>query len=139
LILIDELVAYARKLYGCSYGDIPAGTFENILSFVQELTEAASKNRNSIIVASIPESEKEMGGEAGKIALESIEHTFGRKEAVWKPVVAEEGFEIVRRRLFKDIKDQDAVNKTCNAFFLYIKKTPLFFLPNVKKPIILKK
>lgn len=117
LILIDEFVAYARKLYGYKQGDIPAGSFENVLSFVQELTEAARASKNSIVVASIPESETEAGGEAGMLALERVERTFGRMEAVWKPVVAEEGFEIVRRRLFRDISDKDAVDRVCNAYF----------------------
>lgn len=116
MILIDELVAYARKLFGYKTGEIPAGTFENVLSFVQELTEAARKSKNSIVVASIPESETETGGEAGNIALGRIEHTFGRMEAVWKPVVAEEGFEIVRRRLFRKIHDKAAVDQACTAF-----------------------
>jgi predicted AAA+ superfamily ATPase len=124
LILIDELVAYARKLYGYKQGDLPAGTFENVLSFVQELTEAARASKNSIVVASIPESETETGGEAGNIALERIEHTFGRMEAIWKPVVAEEGFEIVRRRLFRDISNQSAVDQACNAFSEMYRETP---------------
>ena len=64
------------------------------------MTEAARASRNSLVVASIPESDIEIGGEAGRIALETIEHTFGRMEAIWKPVGANEGFEIVRRRLF---------------------------------------
>ncbi|MDR0721305.1 MAG: DUF499 domain-containing protein [Treponema sp.] len=127
MILIDELVAYARKLYGYQQGDVPAGTFEGILSFVQELTEAARKSRNSIVVASIPESEAELGGEAGQLALERIEKTFGRMEAVWKPVIAEEGFEIVRRRLFKPITDQGAVEKTCTAYFNVYKNNPDLF------------
>jgi predicted AAA+ superfamily ATPase len=124
LILIDELVAYARKLYGYKQGDLPAGTFENVLSFVQELTEAARASRNSLVVASIPESETETGGEAGNIALERIEHTFGRMEAIWKPVVAEEGFEIVRRRLFRDISDQAAIDQACNAFSEMYRNNP---------------
>ena len=48
--------------------------------------------------------------------MASIEKTFGRMEAIWKPVVAEEGFEIVRRRLFRKISDQAAVDQTCNSF-----------------------
>ncbi|MDR2049716.1 MAG: DUF499 domain-containing protein [Treponema sp.] len=127
MILIDELVAYARKLYGYRPGDVPAGTFEGVLSFVQELTEAARKSKNSIVVASVPESETELGGEAGQLALDRIEKTFGRMEAVWKPVVAEEGFEIVRRRLFKPITDQAAVEKTCAAYFDVYRNNPGFF------------
>jgi len=124
MILIDELVAYARKLYGFHQGEVPAGTFEGVLSFVQELTEAARKSKNSIVVAAIPESETEAGGEAGKFALERIEKTFGRMEAVWKPIAAEEGFEIVRRRLFKPINNRQAVEKTCKAYFDIYRNNP---------------
>ena len=100
LVLIDEMVAYARKLYGKRDRALPAGTFDNFLTFVQSLTEAARASASSLVVASIPESDLELGGEGGREALRQIEHTFGRMEAVWKPVAAEEGFAVVRRRLF---------------------------------------
>ena len=111
LVLMDELVAYAKKLYG-AHG-LPAGTFDNFISFVQEVTEAARASRNSLVVASIPESDLEIGGDAGKTALEAIEHTFGRMEAIWKPVAASEGFEVVRRRLFLDCKNTAARDAVC--------------------------
>lgn len=114
MILIDELVAYAKKLYGVS--GLPAGSYDNLITFIQELTEAASISKNSLVIASLPESELEVGGEAGQKVLETLEHTFGRNEAIWKPVTANEGFEVVRRRLFLNcIKpiERDAV---CNAF-----------------------
>jgi len=114
LILIDELVAYAKKLYGVD--GLPAGSFDNLISFIQEITEAARASKNSLVVASIPESDIEIGGEAGKLALETIEHTFGRMEAIWKPVAANEGFEIVRRRLFLNCKDPAARELVCDAF-----------------------
>jgi len=133
IILIDELVAYARRLYGVKLGDIPAGNFENILSFVQALTEAARATKNCLVVASIPESDIEKGGEGGDIALKSIEHTFGRMEAVWRPVIAEEGFEIVRRRLFKPIENLEAVEKTCKAFFSVYQNNPSLFPPECKE------
>jgi len=114
VILIDELVAYARKLYGVQ--NLPAGSFENLLSFIQEITEAARASKNSLVVASIPESNIEIGGEAGQKALEAIEHTFGRMEAIWKPVAADEGFEIVRRRLFLPCKDEASRDNVCRQF-----------------------
>jgi predicted AAA+ superfamily ATPase len=82
LILMDELVAYAKKIYGAS--GLPAGTFDNFTTFIQEVTEAARASKNSLVVASIPESDIEIGGEAGKTVLETIEHTFGRMESVCK-------------------------------------------------------
>lgn len=114
VVLIDELVAYARKLYGKS--GLPAGSFENQLSFIQEITDAAKASKNCLIVASIPESHKEIGGEAGQKTLEFIEHTFGRVESIWKPVAANEGFEVVRRRLFLDCKDPQARSAVCQKF-----------------------
>lgn len=114
LVLMDELVAYAKKIYGAS--GLPAGTFDNFISFIQEMTEAARASKNSLVVASIPESEIEIGGEAGKIALETIEHTFGRMESIWKPVTANEGFEVVRRRLFLDCKNPDGREAVCARF-----------------------
>lgn len=114
LILMDELVAYAKKLYGVD--GLPAGSYDNFITFIQEITEAARASENSIVVASIPESTIEIGGDAGKTALETIEHTFGRMEAIWKPVAANEGFEVVRRRLFLDCKDEAARDAVCTAF-----------------------
>lgn len=114
LILMDEVVAYAKKIYGVT--GLPAGTFDNFISFVQEITEAARASKNSLIVASIPESDIEIGGEAGRIALETIEHTFGRMESIWKPVAANEGFEVVRRRLFLDCKNPDGRDAVCSKF-----------------------
>lgn len=115
VILIDELVAYARKLYSATE-KLVAGTFDAVLTFVQELTEAARASRNSLIVAAIPESNIEIGTEGGQEALAFLEHTFGRMEAIWKPVGAEEGFEIVRRRLFLPVQDFAGQLEVCRAF-----------------------
>ena len=114
LVLMDELVAYAKKLYGAD--KLPAGTLDNFITFIQELTEAARASKRSLVVASIPESDNEIGGEAGQRALEQIEHTFGRMESIWKPVGASEGFEVVRRRLFLNCKDEAARDEVCFAF-----------------------
>jgi predicted AAA+ superfamily ATPase len=114
VILIDELVAYARNIYGAT--GLPAGSFDSNMTFVQSLTEAVKRSRRSLVVATIPESNIEIGGEAGKATLDRLENTFGRLEAVWKPVGALEGFEIVRRRLFSPIKDETARDEVCSAF-----------------------
>jgi predicted AAA+ superfamily ATPase len=114
LILMDELVSYAKKIYGKA--DLPGGSYDNFIAFIQEITEAARASKNSLVVASIPESSIEIGGEAGQQALETIEHTFGRMESIWKPVAATEGFEVVRRRLFLDCQDPEGRDQVCAAF-----------------------
>lgn len=115
LILIDELVAYGRKL---SLKKIKSGgTFGNLMSFIQELTEAAKASRNTAVVVSIPESDVEIIDDSGRKVLEQIEKYIGRVESVWSPITTEEGYEIVRRRLFKPCRDEKARSEVCAVFF----------------------
>ena len=133
VVLIDELVAYAKKLW--KVDGLPAGSFDNLISFIQEITEAARASQNSLVVASIPESNIEIGeeGSGGQQALSAIEHTFGRMEAIWKPVAADEGFEIVRRRLFLNCKDEAARDSVCMAFSQMYQENAADFPTNAKE------
>jgi hypothetical protein len=56
--------------------------------------------------------------------LSRIENTFGRLEAVWTPVVAHESFEVVRRRLFGEIRDEAGRDATCTAFSRLYRQNP---------------
>ena len=124
LILIDEWVAYARQLHDRS--DLPAGSFETQFTFAQALTESVKAAGDSLLVVSLPASDAdpsphaqtedvEVGGRRGREALERLRNVIGRVESSWRPASAEEGFEIVRRRLFEpftepaQFKDRDVV------------------------------
>ena len=48
----------------------------------------------------------EVGGQRGREALDRLRNVVGRVESSWRPASAEEGFEIVRRRLFEPLADQ---------------------------------
>jgi uncharacterized protein len=100
LILIDEWVAFLRNLY--KVDELPAGSFDANLTFAQALTEAAKAAPETLVVASLPASLIEIGGEGGEEALTRLKQTFSRVESTWRPASAEEGFEIVRRRLFQE-------------------------------------
>lgn len=115
MVLMDELVAYGKKLFGAK-DKLVAGSFDNFIAFIQEISEAAKASKNSLVVASIPESDLEIGGEAGQEVLNTIEHTFGRMESIWQPVAASEGFEVVRRRLFLDCKNEAMRDEVCQRF-----------------------
>ncbi|MEW6186946.1 MAG: Swt1 family HEPN domain-containing protein [Thermodesulfobacteriota bacterium] len=115
LILIDEWVAYARQLHEQS--DLPAGSFETHFTFAQALTESAKLARQCLLVISLPASDTsgsphtqaddaEVGGERGRAALDRLRNVIGRVESSWRPASAEEGFEIVRRRLFEPLIEQ---------------------------------
>ena len=114
LIIIDELVAYARNLYGVDR--LPSGSFESVMTFAQALTEAVKRSDESMLLIALPESDIEIGGEAGRAVLETLSHVVGRIESVWKPVTATESFEIVRRRLFGSEIDHAARDAVVNAF-----------------------
>lgn len=116
LIMIDELVAFARNLPTTTADRIAAGTFDSTMTFFQNLTEAVKRSSDSMLLVSIPESENEIGGELGKQALDILAKTIGRMESVWKPVTATESFEIVRRRLFTTEIDYPARDAVVNAF-----------------------
>jgi hypothetical protein len=47
----------------------------------------------------------EVGGQRGREALDRLRNVVGRVESSWRPASAEEGFEIVRRRLFEPMAD----------------------------------
>lgn len=114
VILVDELVAYVRQFDGSKA--LSGGTYDSQLSFIQSLTEALKQVPTAILLASLPESEREAGSERGIAALKALQHYFSRIQAIWKPVGTEEAFEIVRRRLFASVKDRDAADATCRAF-----------------------
>ena len=115
LIIIDELVAFARNLYGITER-LPSGSFDTLMSFIQSLTEAVKRSDDSMLLVSIPESDMEIGGEGGKATLEALARYIGRIEAVWKPITAPESFEIVRRRLFSSQIDYPARDAVLAAF-----------------------
>ncbi|MCT8268022.1 DUF499 domain-containing protein [Afifella sp. JA880] len=101
LILIDEWVAYLRQIY--KVDGLPSGSFDANLTFVQSLTEAVKASPQTLLVASLPASQIEVGGEGGQEALTRLKQTFSRVESSWRPASQEESYEIVRRRLFKEI------------------------------------
>ena len=117
LILIDEWVAYARQLHDQS--DLPGGSFETQFSFAQALTESAKLANRCLLVISLPASDTatsphaqaddiEVGGLRGREALDRLRNVVGRVESSWRPATAEEGFEIVRRRLFQPFSREDS-------------------------------
>ena len=132
LILIDEWVAYARQLHDDA--DLPAGSFETHFSFAQTLTESARAANHCLLVISLPSSDtatsphaqgedEEVGGLRGRAALSRLKNVIGRVETSWTPASTEEGFEIVRRRLFEPLSEReqftarDNVSRTFADFY----------------------
>ena len=146
LILIDEWVAYARQLHDQS--DLPAGGFETQFTFAQVLTEEAKNAKNCLLVISLPASDTtgsphtqaddvEVGGERGREALNRLRNVVDRVAASWRPASAEEGFEIVRRRLFEPITDQEHFKQrdvVARAFADFYRTQQAEFPPETRDP-----
>lgn len=127
LILLDELVAYARQL--------PEDRFEAFLSFIQSLTEAAKMAPGVQIIGSLPESAAEAGGPKGEAALLRLEKVFGRVQSAWLPASGDETYEIIRRRLFQtlDAEGEKARDDTVKAFADLYKNNAAEFPPEAKE------
>jgi hypothetical protein len=117
VILIDEWVAYARQLW--ARDDLLGGSFDAQMSFAQSLAEAVKAVPTAMLFVSIPASDHfsasidvedgsvdagiEVGGVGGLESLKRLRNVMHRLDSPWQPATAEEGFEIVRRRLFKPL------------------------------------
>jgi predicted AAA+ superfamily ATPase len=138
LILIDEWVAYARQLHDAA--DLPGGSFETQFSFAQALTESAKLAGTCLLVISLPASDTqaddvEVGGLRGREALDRLRNVVGRVESSWRPASAEEGFEIVRRRLFEPLAGPEAYKQrdvTARAFAELYRTQAAEFPPECK-------
>ena len=127
VILLDELVAFARQL--------PDDRFEAFLSFIQSLTEAVKIVPNALLVGSLPEARAEAGGEKGVAALLRLEKVLGRMQSPWLPAAGDETYEIIRRRLFQplDADGERGCDETVRAFHEMYRKNPAEFPPETRE------
>jgi uncharacterized protein len=128
LIIIDEWIAYIRNVYNTPF-------FDANLTFAQVLTEAATAAPNTLVVASLPKSQQEAGGEGGQVALNTLKHTFNRMQTSWRPASAEESYEIIRRRLFEPLSAQEFAERDAvlKGFLSTYKQHPNDFPPDTKE------
>ena len=127
LILLDEVVAFARQLRGLEYDAFHA--------FMQSLTEAAAAVPGTVVVGSLPQSGVEVGDEQGRDALKRLEKIFGRVQSAWTPASGIETFEIVRRRLFQPLDEagERARDETIKAFRRLYRENRADFPPEVRE------
>ncbi len=127
LVLLDEVVAFAKQLEGTRY--------EAFHAFMQSLTEAAAAVPGAMVVGSLPESYVEVGDERGVETLKRLEKIFGRTQSAWTPASDVETFEIVRRRLFEPLDEDNerAARKVVEAFRRFYRDNPSDFPPEVRE------
>lgn len=115
LILIDELADYCTSAATVEVGG--SNLSDQTISFMQELSETIAANDQCVAVITLPASASEVGSseQATKI-LTSLESRISRVGADTKPVADEEIFEVIRRRLFEDIGDEEEVENSISQY-----------------------
>jgi len=114
VILIDETLTYLLNASAVKVGDESLrGT---TLTFLQQLTEAVSNCPHAMLVVTLTSQIAEFMGENAERAYASLERVMGRIETVKQPVEGQEIYEVIRRRLFEDLGDEQHRQATVEAY-----------------------
>ena len=108
VVLMDELVLYLRNLLPEQY--------DYAYTFIQNLTQAVSAVKDVSLVVTLPQSRQEAGDDRGERVLDTLQSIVGRIESIRAPISTGEAFEVVRRRLFQEVKEPEELGRTCEAF-----------------------
>ena len=112
LILVDEAVIYCRKAVNAN--DKNLGTLKD---FFQVLTQAVAATPRACIVATLLASENEADDVTGARVLRALEDVFGRLATTNDPVGRDDLAEVLRRRLFEYVPNENERRPIIDAVF----------------------
>jgi len=116
LLLIDELADYCVKASARKAGN--SSLADQTISFMQELTEAVAGTNNCVAVITLPASPQEVGNTAeAQAILNSLQKRVSRVGADTQPVADEEIYEVIRRRLFEEIGNEETIEAVTSKYF----------------------
>jgi len=119
IILMDEVLEYVTKAAGVKIADSTLSA--QTIAFMQELTEAVSSLDKVCIVVTLPSSIIERYDVPAERLYKQLEKVAGRVEKIYAPVQEREIAQVVRRRLFSEIKETEA-KKIVSAFMEYTER-----------------
>ena len=132
LILVDELADYCVSASAVKVGD--SNLSDQTVSFMQILSETIAETDKIVGVITLPASEHEVGSSAeAKSILNTLENRLSRVGADTKPVADDEIFEVVRRRLFEDVGDEETIDQTVSAYMQMYEELWLELPPEARK------
>ncbi len=108
MILIDETMHYLHRADGIKVGNTTLAT--QTINFMQILTEAVKNVDKAVLVITLPSSHIELyGGSTERMEelMKALQKVVGRVERVVSPIRENEIPLIVRRRLFKEIDEEE--------------------------------
>lgn len=117
LILIDELADYCVS---ASAVKVEASNMsDQTVSFMQEITESIAGTDNCVLIATLPASAQELASSPiSSQILTALENRITRVGANMKPVEDDEIFEVVRRRLFEELGNEEEIEKVVSSYFI---------------------
>ena len=116
LILMDELMEYVVKKDRAE--DLQNVVQGQTLAFLQELTEAVSTTKSSVLVITLPAS-TQVFDENAIHALNKLQTVSGRVESIIQPVEGIEIYEVIRKRLFDNISTHKHRATVAQWFFSF--------------------
>ncbi len=119
VILMDEILEYVTKAATVTVGSSTLA--EQCLPFMQELTEAVSTLDRTVLLFTLPSSIIEHYDASSEKHFLKLQHITTRDEKISTPVRDDEISQVIRRRLFSSIKDNE-VKKVVNEFMDYAER-----------------
>lgn len=120
LVLIDETLMYMRGAVAADPNRL--GILQD---FFQMLTQAVGKVDRASLVASLISHEMVSDDPISVQCLNALENVFHRVEETAEPVSREDISELLRRRLFEPVENQDKRRHIVDAFTGALQKLPL--------------
>ena len=120
LILLDEALMYTRA----AVNDDPK-RFGIIQDFFQALTQAVDKVDRAALVASLITSNIIANDPTGVRVLNMLEGVFRRLEETVEPVSRSDVSELLRRRLFEDVANEEEIRAIVDRLIAAMQKLPL--------------
>ncbi|CAB3288037.1 conserved protein of unknown function [Methanocaldococcus lauensis] len=122
MILVDELLEYMVKASGVKVGETTLA--DQTLAFIHELTEAVKATDKVILVMTLPSSILEHYSEKAEEYFQKLQKIAGRSQRVFTPVQEDEVTDVIRRRLFKRV-DEDEIKNIVDEIVKYLDKENL--------------
>lgn len=119
LILMDEVLEYTTKTAGIPVKDTSLAA--QTIAFMQELTEVAGTLEKVCLVVTLPSSLMEHYDEKAEKLFQQLQKVAGRVERIYTPVQENEITQIIRRRLFSEV-DEEQAKSTVMGFLEYSEK-----------------
>ena len=114
VIMLDEILVYLIKAGGVRVGE--SSLKGNTLTFLQELSIAVANCPHAVMVATLTSQLAEFFEEGAELVYESLEKVLGRVEKVRQTVEGAEIYEVIRRRLFEDLGDEEQHRATVDSY-----------------------